>query len=180
MARISPLLSIGKQFATPTKANPLRGGDAKPGISGPRDRPVAEVKSDGPTPIEQREKHWVAVGKGCHLESPMTALSYLYLPSDPMIPLVCSARLTMDHRLDFRRDVLNALESASAGGETVVSLDLSAVVEVDASGLGVLILLQKRARERGLRTRLLSVPSFMEKLFDDTRMGPLFDIVRSA
>lgn len=109
----------------------------------------------------------------------MTALPYLYLPSDPMTPLVCSAHLTAESRLDFRRDVLNALEAASAAGESAVVLDLSGVVEIDASGLGVLILLQKRARERGLRTRLLSVPSIVETLFEDTRMGPLFDIVRT-
>ncbi len=133
----------------------------------------------GQVPIAQREKHWVAVGKGFQLESPMTALSYLHLPSKPMTPLVCSAHLTADHRLDFRRDVLNALEAATAAGESAVVLDLSGVVEVDASGLGVLILLQKRARERGLRARLISVPSIVERLFEETRMGPLFDIIRA-
>lgn len=110
----------------------------------------------------------------------MTALSYLYLPSEPMQPLQCSAHLTAEHRLDFRRDVLNALEAASAAGESAVVLDLSAVIEIDASGLGVFILLQKRARERGLRTRLLHVPGVVEKLLEETRMGPLFDIVRGA
>lgn len=109
----------------------------------------------------------------------MTALSYLYQPSEPMTPLVCSAHLTADHRLDFRRDALNALEAATAGGEAAVVLDLSGVVEIDASGLGVLVLLQKRARERGLRTRLLSVPSIVEQLFEETRMGPLFEIIRA-
>ena len=109
----------------------------------------------------------------------MTALPYLYIPSDPMTPLICAAHLTADHRLDFRRDALNALEAASAAGESAVTLDLSAVVEIDASGLGVLILLQKRARERGMRTRLIGVPSLVEQLFEATRMGPLFDIVRN-
>jgi anti-anti-sigma factor len=51
-------------------------------------------------------------------------------------------------------------------------------VEIDASGLGVLILLQKRARERGLRTRLLNVPGMVERLLDATRLEPLFEVVR--
>ena len=109
----------------------------------------------------------------------MTALPYLYIPSDSMTPLVCSTHLTADSRIDFRRDVLNALEAATAAGAPAVVLDLSGVFQVDPSGLGVLILLQKRARERGLRARLLSVPSVVEKLLADTRMGPLFDIVRT-
>jgi anti-anti-sigma factor len=110
----------------------------------------------------------------------MTALPYLYIPGDSMIPLVCPARLTADYRVEFRQDALNALESAAAAGESVVMLDLSGVVELDASGLGVLILLQKRARERGLRTRLLALPSMVERLLEETHMGALFDIDRST
>lgn len=109
----------------------------------------------------------------------MTAATYLFNPSQHMTDLVCSPYLTAEHRLDFRRDVLDALESASAAGRTRVSLDLSGVVEIDASGLGVLILLQKRARERGLRTQLIAVPSIVEMLLDETRMGPLFEISRN-
>ena len=54
----------------------------------------------------------------------------------------------------------------------------AAAREIDASGLGVLILLQKRARERGLRTRLLNVPGTVERLLDATRLEPLFEVVR--
>jgi anti-anti-sigma factor len=109
----------------------------------------------------------------------MTAMPYLFNPSQQMSALVCSPYLTAEHRLDFRRDVLNALEAATAEGKSRVTLDLSGVVEIDASGLGVLILLQKRARERGLRTQLIAVPSIVEMLLDETRMGPLFEISRN-
>ncbi len=108
----------------------------------------------------------------------MTALSYLYLPSQNMPVLVCPAHLTADNRLDFRRDALNALEAAIVENADAVELDLSNVVEIDASGLGVFILIHKRARERGLRTRMHNVPGIVEKLFEETHMGPLFDIVR--
>jgi hypothetical protein len=45
---------------------------------------------------------------------------------------------------------------------------------------GVLILLQKRAREVGMRTRLVQVPGIVEQLFEDTRLAPLFEIVRAS
>jgi anti-anti-sigma factor len=93
-------------------------------------------------------------------------------------PIIAPPRLTTEHRLDFRRIVLDGLDSASNGGDQAVEVDLSAAVELDASGLGVLILLQKRARERGLRTRLLNVPSTVERLLDATRLEPLFEVVR--
>lgn len=109
----------------------------------------------------------------------MTALSYLYLPSQSMPALVCPAHLTADYRLDFRRDALNALEAAIVENAEAVELDLRDVVEIDASGLGVLILLHKRARERGLRTKMHNVPGVVEKLLEETHMGPLFDIIRA-
>lgn len=101
-------------------------------------------------------------------------------PDPILVPLVCPPRLTTEHRVDFRRDALHALDAAMAVGARAVTLDLGAVVEIDASGLGVLILLQKRAREVGLRTRLVQVPGVVEQLFEDTRMAPLFDIIREG
>jgi len=59
-----------------------------------------------------------------------------------------------------------------------VDVDLGATVEIDASGLGVLILLQKRARERGLVTRLVNVPSLVKQLLAETKLAPLFDVER--
>lgn len=108
----------------------------------------------------------------------MTALSYLFIPSHSMPAFVCPAHLTADNRLDFRRDALDALEAAILESADAVELDLVDVVEIDASGLGVLILLHKRARERGMRIRMLRVPGVVEKLFEETHMGALFDIVR--
>lgn len=95
-----------------------------------------------------------------------------------MTPIIAPPRLTTEHRLDFRRVVLEGLESASSRGAQAVEVDLGPAVEIDASGLGVLILLQKRARERGLRTRLLNVPGTVERLLDATRLEPLFEVVR--
>lgn len=87
--------------------------------------------------------------------------------------------LITDHRLEFRRLVLEALEVSARSGAKQVELNLGSVVEIDASGLGVLILAQKRARERGMRLRLVDVPRAVGSLLDATRLEPLFDIVRS-
>jgi len=88
--------------------------------------------------------------------------------------------LTTDHRLEFRRFALEALEIAASSGQKVVEFNLGAVIEIDASGLGVLILTQKRARERGMRLRLVDVPMAVGALLDATRLEPLFDLVRAT
>lgn len=89
--------------------------------------------------------------------------------------LLAPARLTADNRLEFRRLVLETLEVSSRHGEMHVNVDLGLTVEIDAGGLGVLVLLQKRARERGLRTRLLRTPRPIAEMLRLTRLDVLFD-----
>ena len=97
----------------------------------------------------------------------------------PVLPLVAPTRLTSDVRLEFRRAALEALETAVRNGATAVEIDLGPTVEIDASGLGVLILVQKRARERGLVTRLLHVPNVVDQVLQTTSLDSLFDIART-
>lgn len=110
----------------------------------------------------------------------MTALPLLTDEPRLMTTYVCPPHLTTDSRVEFRTRVLEALENAVSEAAPTVTLDLGTVVEIDASGLGVLILLQKRAREQHVRVRLLNVPRAVEQLLDETRMGPLFEIVRPS
>lgn len=93
---------------------------------------------------------------------------------------VAPQQMTMENRLECRDAVIAAVERAAQLGEYVVVVDLSATARVDASGLGVLILLQKRARERGMRTRLVGVGAELAALLDSTRLYTLFEIHRSA
>jgi anti-anti-sigma factor len=95
----------------------------------------------------------------------------------PGSPLVAPSRLIAEERLDFRRMALEALESASRANARAVEVDMAAIVEIDASGLGVLILLQKRARERGLVTRLLRPPALVAQMLRTTQLEPLFEVV---
>ena len=94
--------------------------------------------------------------------------------------LLAPARLTADNRIEFRRVALEALEVASRNGEKHVSVDLSPTFEIDAGGLGVLVLLQKRARERGLRTRLLKVPRPITEMLHLTRLDALFEFAEGV
>lgn len=61
------------------------------------------------------------------------------------------ATLTIATRDDVREAALRALAGACRSGETAWGLDASSVADVDAAGLGVLLLLEKRAREAGVR-----------------------------
>lgn len=90
--------------------------------------------------------------------------------------LTAPARLTSDHRLEFRRAALESLEEAARHGAPAVAIDLGATVELDASGLGILVLLQKRARERGLRTRLVRTPASVQEMLRLTRLETLFEL----
>ena len=65
------------------------------------------------------------------------------------VVLQAPERLVSEHRLEFRRDALERLSKAAAEGAKRITIDLRDTREVDASGLGVLVLLQKRARENG-------------------------------
>lgn len=86
-----------------------------------------------------------------------------------------TAHLTAEHRLELRRAMLEALEVAVRNGDKRVDVDLGPTVDIDASGLGVLVLLQKRARERGLGTRLLNAPRAIRELLHLTRLDALFE-----
>ncbi len=94
-------------------------------------------------------------------------------------PLVAPSSLTSAERLEFRRAALESLEAATRLGATVVEVDLGTTVEMDASGLGVLILLQKRAREHGMITRLVNVPNHVAATLISTQLEQLFDVVRA-
>jgi anti-anti-sigma factor len=57
---------------------------------------------------------------------------------------------------------------------------MSCTESVDASGLGTLVLVQKRARERGLKTRLVAPQAPIRTLLSITKLEPLFEIAEIA
>ncbi len=93
----------------------------------------------------------------------------------PVHTLIAPNRLTSDHRLEFRRAALEILERAVRAEASRIDVDLGATAEMDASGLGVLVLLQKRARERGLRIRLLNPSRAIREMLQLTRLDAFFE-----
>ena len=91
------------------------------------------------------------------------------------VVLKAPERLVSEHRLDFRRDALERLSKATADGARRITIDLRETLEVDASGLGVLVLVQKRARENLLATYLSHTPPSVRQLLRLTQLEALFE-----
>ena len=85
--------------------------------------------------------------------------------------LVAPPRLDAGSRLDFRRAALEHLERVALRNETRVVIDLAHTNDIDASGLGVLVLVQKRARERMIATKLLHAPASVKQIIALTPSG---------
>jgi ABC-type transporter Mla MlaB component len=84
-------------------------------------------------------------------------------------------RITAETRAAFRKDALNFMETAVAAGLVDVSLDMSKTVEVDASGLGVLVVVQKKSKELGLHLRIARAPQQVRYLLLLTKLEHLFE-----
>ena len=78
-------------------------------------------------------------------------------------------------RSEFRGVAIEFLESLSSEAQTLV-IDMSRTVELDASGLGILVLIQKRAKERGLSTHLRQTPERVRNLLKLTMLDFLFEL----
>lgn len=86
-------------------------------------------------------------------------------------------RLVAETRVDFRCAALDSLERAGEVGSPLLAIDMGETRDVDASGLGILVLVQKRARERGLSTRLLNTQHNVRSLLALTKLEGLFEFV---
>jgi anti-anti-sigma factor len=88
--------------------------------------------------------------------------------------LVPPTRLVAQTRAEFRRSALEHLSQAADRGESRITVDLSGTTEIDASGLGILLFVNTRARERGMTTHLVSVPAPVRALLDLTKLTQIF------
>lgn len=99
-------------------------------------------------------------------------------PSDPLQDiLVAPAQMTVGSLDDFRLAVIAAVTRADASSTPHVSVDLRGTQTIDATGLGVLLLLHKRAREKSLKVRLLGPSPSVLEVLRNTRVHLLFEIV---
>lgn len=93
--------------------------------------------------------------------------------------LIPPTRLVAETRSEFRRAALEFVAQAAGRGETSLVIDLSGTVEVDASGLGILLFVNSRAREHAMTTRLVRVPPTVRALLELTKLEPIFAEVSS-
>lgn len=89
--------------------------------------------------------------------------------------ITAPARLIADCRVAFRAAALDAIERAEAAGSPVV-VDLAATKEIDSSGLGLLVLIEKRGREKGLTTVLRRPGHEVRTMLAVTKLEMLFTI----
>ena len=89
--------------------------------------------------------------------------------------LLAPEKIIAATRAEFRAAALAHLESLGTGAKAMV-IDLGDTSELDASGLGILVLIQKRAKERGLSTRLHRAPERVRNLLKLTMLDFLFEL----
>ncbi|MBK6488924.1 MAG: STAS domain-containing protein [Gemmatimonadetes bacterium] len=89
--------------------------------------------------------------------------------------LLAPSRLVAETRVDFRCAALESLDRAGEHGSSLLAIDMTGTRDVDASGLGILVLVQKRARERGLKTQLLNTQHSVRSLLTLTKLEGLFE-----
>ena len=89
--------------------------------------------------------------------------------------LTAPERIVSDTRADFRRVALEFVEKVHTDHGTAAAVDLSRTAEVDASGLGILVLVQKRAKELGVTLVLSKVPVQVRYLLTLTKLDHLFE-----
>ncbi len=92
------------------------------------------------------------------------------------VELVAPERLIASTRADFRSAALAHLDQLPTGGTAMV-IDMAQTVEIDAAGLGILVLVQKRAKERGLSTILRRTPERVRNLLKLTMLDFLFELI---
>ena len=88
--------------------------------------------------------------------------------------LMAPDRLISSTSGGFRGGALDHLGRLSPNASGLV-IDLSQTTDIDASGLGILVFLQKRAKERGLSTTLRHAPERVRNLLKLTMLEFLFE-----
>ena len=98
------------------------------------------------------------------------------LLAEPVAPsIVVPDRLVADTRAQFRKDALSYLDRAAAQSVMDFALDMSRTTEMDASGLGILVVVQKKAKELGIRMRITGAPQQVRYLLLLTKLEHLFE-----
>jgi anti-anti-sigma factor len=83
----------------------------------------------------------------------------------------CSGRMVRGAALDEFRGRLERLE-----GLRVLVLDLSGVEQIDAGGLGAMLLLRRWAIQKSVRIKLVDPAPFVRRVLEATHLASVFEI----
>lgn len=92
--------------------------------------------------------------------------------------LAAPATLGLDTRVEFRKAAIDLLETMPEGVGRLV-IDLTPTRTIDSAGLGVLMLVQRRAVERRQRVSLRNPNDEIRFLLTLTKLDDLFDLESS-
>ena len=103
----------------------------------------------------------------------MTVTTAVATAQAPQRELQAPSTLGLSTREAFRRAATAMLDELPEGGGRLI-LDLSATREVDSSGLGALVMVQRHATDRRLKIVLRGVAPELEFLLVLTKLDDLF------
>ncbi len=89
--------------------------------------------------------------------------------------VVAPEELDLDSRMIFRREALEALAVMSPGAD-VLEIDFSSTRSMDSSGLGALIVVQRKAAQIQMSVRLRGLSQELRFLLALTKLEDLFEI----
>ena len=87
----------------------------------------------------------------------------------------CSGRMVRGAALDqFRRRIEQLMEQLER--VRVLVLDVSAVEQLDAGGLGTLLQVRRWAMQRSVKVKVANPPAFFRRLLEATHLTSMFEI----
>jgi len=98
-------------------------------------------------------------------------LQYQIERIEDVVVMRCSGRMVRGAALDeFRRRI------EQLGRIRVLVLDLSDVEQLDAGGLGTLLLVRHWAMQKSAKLKLVNPPVFLRRMLEATRLNSVFEI----
>ena len=102
----------------------------------------------------------------------MTKMGWNIIKQDKLLRVDVDGRLVAAVAPELREEILSQMEDG-----TNVLFDLSSMVHIDSSGLGVLVQILQKAKAGGGKVILAALQSGPKIVFDITKVSRVFDIV---
>lgn len=116
------------------------------------------------------EPNWELIPRRLRMKNNME-LRYQIESQHGVAVVRCSGRLVRGKALDEFRRGIEALDHLR-----VLVVDLSEIEQLDAGGLGALLLLRRWARTNAVQMKLVNPAPFLLRVLESTRLTSLFEI----